>query len=175
MLALLCAGTCLFALLHARRAARAGLGCTWVPAAVRLRSISREVSVTSNAFHLKVDSFEIILPLDSPSMARGSLSLPIAPPPRFKLVDTAGVRKRTAVASSKDGAEVGLLPLCIATAFFHWVATNCTQLPAVVARRAAQLLMLQCVRPCVAAAVPRRPSVCVIHLLLVAAENLCLG
>lgn len=26
---------------------------------------------------------------------------------RFKLVDTAGVRRRTAVASSKDGAEVG--------------------------------------------------------------------
>lgn len=28
---------------------------------------------------------------------------------KFKLVDTAGVRKRTAVASSKDGAEVSLL------------------------------------------------------------------
>ncbi|KAL4423769.1 hypothetical protein ABPG75_001070 [Micractinium tetrahymenae] len=36
---------------------------------------------------------------------------------KFKLVDTAGVRKRTAVASSKDGAEASSCPLSVERAF----------------------------------------------------------
>ena len=141
-----------------------------------------------------------------------SLSSFLCPSPRFKLVDTAGVRKRTAVASSKDGAEVGLLAACVhchlsacflllgrsrdcfpcalpaASCCFCRVVSGCTGavmdgrqqgqrrgvLPAVVAHGAAQLLMLPCVRPSVAAAVPRCPSVSKGHLLLVAAENRCL-